>query len=109
MGAAANLVTEPADRVLKIERVFDAPRSLVFKAWTESEHMARWWGPRGFTSTVLKNDPRPGGAIESTCAAPTTTIIGRRVSIANSYRRSGSSWSGAGPMRKEIPRAPKPR
>ena len=62
MGAAANLVTEPADRVLKIERVFDAPRSLVFKAWTESEHMARWWGPRGFTSTVLKNDPRPGGS-----------------------------------------------
>src|SRR5260370_8328428 len=62
MGAAANLVTEPADRVLKIERVFDAPRSLVFKAWTESDHMARWWGPRGFTSTVLKNDLRPGGA-----------------------------------------------
>ena len=62
MGAASNLITEPADRVLKITRVFDAPRSLVFKAWTESEHMARWWGPRGFTSTVLKNDPRPGGA-----------------------------------------------
>ena len=62
MGAAVKLATEPADRVLKIERVFDAPRSLVFKAWTESEHMARWWGPRGFTSTVLKNDLRPGGA-----------------------------------------------
>ena len=62
MGAAVNLVSEPADRVLKIERVFDAPRSLVFKAWTESEHMARWWGPRGFKSTVLKNELRPGGA-----------------------------------------------
>jgi uncharacterized protein YndB with AHSA1/START domain len=62
MGAAANLVTEPADRVLVIERTFDAPRSLVFKAWTESEHMARWFGPRGFTSTILKNDLRPGGA-----------------------------------------------
>jgi len=62
MGAAANLVTEPADCVLKITRIFDAPRSLVFKAWTESEHMARWWGPRGFKSTVLKNDLRPGGA-----------------------------------------------
>ena len=62
MGAAVNLVTEPADRVLKIERVFDAPRSLVFKAWTEPEHIARWWGPRGFKSTVLKNELRPGGA-----------------------------------------------
>jgi len=62
MGAAANLVTEPADRVLKITRIFDAPRSLVFKAWTESEHIARWWGPRGFKSDVIKNDLRPGGA-----------------------------------------------
>jgi uncharacterized protein YndB with AHSA1/START domain len=62
MGAATNLITEPADRVLVITRVFDAPRSLVFKAWTESEHMERWFGPRGFTSKVLKNDLRPGGA-----------------------------------------------
>jgi uncharacterized protein YndB with AHSA1/START domain len=62
MGAATNLITEPADRVLTITRIFDAPRSLVFKAWTESAHMARWWGPRGFKSTVLKNDLRSGGA-----------------------------------------------
>jgi len=62
MGAATNLVTEPADRVLTITRIFDAPRTLVFKAWTESEHMARWWGPRGFKSTILKNELRPGGA-----------------------------------------------
>jgi len=62
MGAAANLVTEPADRVLVITRVFDAPRSLVFKAWTDPEHMVHWFGPRGFKSTVLKNDLRPGGA-----------------------------------------------
>ena len=62
MGAAASLIAEPADRVLKIERVFDAPRSLVFKAWTEPEHMTKWWGPRGFKSTVLKNDLRPGGS-----------------------------------------------
>ena len=62
MGAAMNLVTEPADRVLVITRVFDAPRELVFKAWTEPEHMARWFGPRGFTSKVLKHDLRPGGS-----------------------------------------------
>jgi uncharacterized protein YndB with AHSA1/START domain len=62
MGAATNLVTEPADRVLTITRIFDAPRSLVFKAWTDSEHIARWWGPRGFKSDVIKNDLRPGGS-----------------------------------------------
>jgi len=62
MGAAQNLIREPADRVLVIERVFDAPRRLVFDAWTQSEHMAKWWGPRGFKSTVLRNELRPGGA-----------------------------------------------
>jgi uncharacterized protein YndB with AHSA1/START domain len=62
MGAATNLVTEPADRVLTITRIFDAPRSLVFKAWTDSDHIARWWGPRGFKSDVIKNDLRPGGS-----------------------------------------------
>jgi uncharacterized protein YndB with AHSA1/START domain len=61
MGAARNLVTEPADRVLKIERVFDAPCDLIFKAWTEPEHMMKWFGPRGFKSTVEKHDLRPGG------------------------------------------------
>ena len=61
MGAALNLVSEPQDRVLKIERVFDAPRDLVFRAWTEPEHMAKWFGPKGFKATVLKNDLRPGG------------------------------------------------
>ena len=62
MGAALNLVREPADRVLVIERVFDAPRKLVFDAWTRPEHMANWFGPRGFKSTVLRSEPRPGGS-----------------------------------------------
>lgn len=62
MAARNSLPTEPADRVLVIERIFDAPRDLVFKCWTDPEHMAKWHGPRGFTSTVLKNDLRPGGA-----------------------------------------------
>jgi uncharacterized protein YndB with AHSA1/START domain len=62
MGAAYKLVSEPADRVLKIERLFEAPRTLVFDAWTRPEHIAKWWGPRGFKSTVLKSELRPGGA-----------------------------------------------
>jgi uncharacterized protein YndB with AHSA1/START domain len=55
-------VTEPADRVLVITRVFDAPRELVFKAWTEPEHLVHWMGPRGFKSTVEHSELRAGGA-----------------------------------------------
>ena len=62
MDATNSLNTEPAERVLVIERVFDAPRSLVFKAWTEPEHMVQWFGPRGFTSTILQSELRSGGA-----------------------------------------------
>jgi uncharacterized protein YndB with AHSA1/START domain len=42
-------------------RVFDAPRDLVFKAWTDPKHLAEWWGPNGFTTTTHAFDMRPGG------------------------------------------------
>ena len=62
MAARSNAVSPaPAERVLVIERVFDAPRELVFKCWTEPEHLARWVGPRGFSSTILVCELRPGG------------------------------------------------
>ncbi len=48
---------------LVITRVFDAPRSLVFKAWTQPEHMMRWWGPKGYTTPTCEMDVRPGGAL----------------------------------------------
>lgn len=62
MDASNSVAAEPQERVLIIERIFDAPRELVFKAWTEPERMIHWFGPRGFTTTVLKADLRPGGA-----------------------------------------------
>ena len=46
---------------LVITRVFDAPRALVWKAWTDPEHMKRWWGPGGFTSPTCTMDVRVGG------------------------------------------------
>jgi uncharacterized protein YndB with AHSA1/START domain len=56
-----NLATEPAERVLTLTRIFDAPRSLVFDAWTEPQHLIRWWGPRGFTTPTCEMDVRAGG------------------------------------------------
>ncbi len=47
---------------LWLTRVFDAPRRLVFAAWTQPDHMARWWGPQGFVTTFLETDVREGGA-----------------------------------------------
>ncbi len=43
-------------------RVFAAPRDLVFRMWTEPGHVARWWGPQGFATTIHAMDVRPGGA-----------------------------------------------
>ncbi len=54
--------TESAEKEFVITRVFDAPRQLVFKAWTNPKHMAQWWGPRTFTNPVCGLDVRPGGA-----------------------------------------------
>lgn len=46
-----------------IERIFDAPREVVWKAWTDPAMMAEWWGPRGVTNPVCDIDVRPGGVI----------------------------------------------
>src|SRR5881398_95709 len=44
-----------------VTRVFDAPRELVWKAWTDPKYVMQWWGPKGFTSPVCKMDFRVGG------------------------------------------------
>jgi uncharacterized protein YndB with AHSA1/START domain len=53
-----------ADREITATRVFDAPRELVWKVWTEPNHIAQWWGPRGFTNTIHRMEVRPGGVSE---------------------------------------------
>jgi uncharacterized protein YndB with AHSA1/START domain len=55
---------------LTIMRVFDVPRELVWKAWTEPERVKRWWGPKGFTSPVIKIDLRVGGEYLSCMRSP---------------------------------------
>jgi uncharacterized protein YndB with AHSA1/START domain len=51
-----------AGREIILTRVFEAPRALVFKAWTDPGHMQRWWGPKGFTNPVCELHARVGGA-----------------------------------------------
>lgn len=51
-------------------REFDAPRELVFRAWTTPDLLARWWGPKGFTNTFHEIDIRPGGTWRFTMHGP---------------------------------------
>jgi uncharacterized protein YndB with AHSA1/START domain len=52
----------PADPGIVTMRVFDAPRELVFRAFSDPNILAQWWGPKGFTNTFHEFDFRPGGA-----------------------------------------------
>ncbi len=64
----------PPELEVVITRTFDAPRELVFRMWTEPEHFARWWGPKGFTNPVCELDARPGGAILVHMRAPNGVV-----------------------------------
>jgi uncharacterized protein YndB with AHSA1/START domain len=55
-------VTLPSDREIVLTRVFDAPRDLVFEAFSKPEHMVHWWGQQDSTLPVCEMDFRPGGA-----------------------------------------------
>src|SRR5215217_7891459 len=59
--AKASAGASAADREIVITRVFDAPREMVFSAFTDPEHIGAWWGPKGFTITTHAMDVRPGG------------------------------------------------
>jgi uncharacterized protein YndB with AHSA1/START domain len=59
------------ERALVMTRTFDAPRALVFEAWTERQHLERWQGaPQGFTVTTEQVDIRPGGAFRICMRSP---------------------------------------
>ena len=78
MPARSTAATESAERVLVITRDFDAPRSLVFKAWTQPEHMMRWWGPHGFTVESCEMYLRVGGAWNLSMRSPAGRVDRQR-------------------------------
>jgi uncharacterized protein YndB with AHSA1/START domain len=61
MAATSSLDLNSDSRLIIGVREFDAPRDLVFSAWTDPNHLAHWWGPNGFTTTTRSFDLRPGG------------------------------------------------
>ena len=56
-----NKNNDTSDRELRLSRVLDAPVELVWEVWTQPDHIARWWGPDGFTITIDLMELRPGG------------------------------------------------
>ncbi|HEY9735586.1 MAG TPA: SRPBCC domain-containing protein [Trichocoleus sp.] len=61
MGNSTTPAGTQDERTIVITRRFNAPRELVWRVWTESAHIAQWWGPQGFTTRVEEMDLRPGG------------------------------------------------
>jgi uncharacterized protein YndB with AHSA1/START domain len=59
--AASSIRTEPQDRVLVIERQFEAPRALVWDAFTQTDHLIRWMGPKNYPAASFEADVRVGG------------------------------------------------
>jgi uncharacterized protein YndB with AHSA1/START domain len=69
--------TNPSDpassREIVLSREFDAPRDVVWKAWTDPLQVARWWGPKGFTTTIEAMEVRPGGQWKQVMHGPDGT------------------------------------
>jgi uncharacterized protein YndB with AHSA1/START domain len=71
--------SDTADREIVLSREFDAPRELVWQAYTDPRHVAHWWGPDGFTNTVHEIDVRPGGMWRFTMHGPDGTDWPNRI------------------------------
>ena len=63
-------ITTPGDRQIVVTRIFDAPRAVVFEAWTKAEHVTHWWDPSGMPLAVCEIDLRPNGAFRWVNRAP---------------------------------------
>src|SRR5687768_7949981 len=67
------------EREIVLSRVINAPRELVFDAWTDREHLTKWFGPKDFSCTTHEIDLRPGGAWRFDMRAPNGTVYPNRI------------------------------
>lgn len=70
MAAKSSSGAPMTERTVVITRIFDAPRELVFAAWTDPVHLAAWFGPKGYTNPVCEVDLRIGGKLRIVMRAP---------------------------------------
>ena len=70
MSAIPRYTPGDSEREVELIRVYDAPRELVFRAWTDPRHLARWWGPEHFTNPVCEVEARVGGKLRIVMRAP---------------------------------------
>ena len=69
----ATTATMPGEQELVITRIFDAPARLLFKAYSEPEHIMRWFGPKGWPVTLCEMDFRVGGKFRFAMTGPSGT------------------------------------
>ena len=79
MVARGDEVPWSLDREIVLSRVFEAPRELVFAAWTKEEHLTKWFGPKGFTTKSHECDVRVGGRWRFDMIAPDGRVFGNRM------------------------------
>jgi len=89
MTANVHLPTDKPELIA--ERLFDAPRELVFKAWTVPAIITNWWGPRGFSTTTHEMDFRAGGVWRFTMHGPDGTDYPNKIVYPRSSNRNESS------------------
>lgn len=95
------------DRELIATRLFNAPRELVFSAWSDPSGISNWWGPRGFTTTTLEMDFRSGGIWRFTMHGPDGTDWPNRVEYTEVIRPERLVYKHSGeaefdPIRFEV-------
>ncbi|GGM05879.1 hypothetical protein GCM10010129_56900 [Streptomyces fumigatiscleroticus] len=100
-GAPAQSAT--ADREIVISRIIDAPRELVFEAFTEVRHLSHWWGPEGFTTTTRAFEFRVAGEWDFVMHGPDGTDYQEWISRPSSPRRNGSRCSTVRPATTRTP------
>ena len=79
MVARSHEVPWSLDREIVLSRVFEAPRELVFAAWTKEEHLTKWFGPKGFTTKTHECDLRIGGRWRFDMIAPDGKVFDNRM------------------------------